>query len=133
MIFPTAPFLINPYGKKSIWMPEPYQMLRYPNPSYANSLWLGLAASIVMLPHRLWIEVLRQMLLGKFASSLQQLAFIPVSMLLWAWWGITGKAYAVDARPGELLFSHLLTPEQSSAISRVSNLGHVVPLLDDED
>ena len=94
---PPAPFLINPYGKKSIWMPEPYQMLRYPNPSLLNSLWLGLVAPIVLLPCRVWHEFIKCLLVGELQIAALSARHLVSSSLCWAAWGVTGNAYAVQA------------------------------------
>lgn len=114
---PPAPFLINPYGKKSIWMPEPYQMLCYPNPSLPNSLWLGLVAPIVLLPHRIWHEFIKCLLVGEFQTAALSALHIVSSSLRWAAWGVTGNAYAVQASPFQLMLGHVLPPKYSALVS----------------
>lgn len=131
---PPAPFLINPYGKKSLWMPEPYQMLRYPNPSLLNSLWLGLVAPVVLLPHRIWHEFIKCMLVGEFGVAKFSARHIVSSSLRWAWWGITGNAYAVQAHPLQLLLGHVLPPKYSALVSANGGATQVIELeIDDCD
>ena len=131
---PPAPFLINPYGKKSIWMPEPYQMLRYPNPSLLNSLWLGLVAPIVLLPHRIWREFIKCLLVDEFQIAALSARHLVSSSLRWVAWGITGNAYAVQASPFQLMLGHVLPPRYSALVSANGGSIQVIELeIDDCD
>ena len=125
---PPAPFLINPYGKKSIWMPEPYQMLRYPNPSLLNSLWLGLVAPIVLLPYRIWHEFIKWLLVGELQIAALSGRRLVSSSLRWAAWGVAGNAYAVQAHPSQLMLGHVLPPKDSALLSAEGGAGHVIEL-----
>ena len=131
---PPAPFLINPYGKKSIWMPEPYQMLRYPNPSLLNSLWLGLVAPIVLLPCRVWHEFIKCLLVGELQIAALSARHLVSSSLRWAAWGVTGNAYAVQASPFQLMLGHVLPPKYSALVSANGGSIQVIELeIDDCD
>lgn len=106
--------IINPFAQPSSWFPEPHQILQYPNESRANAAWLGLVAPIVMLPGRLWNEVLRVALRGHLIAAVRHLVVaIPSTSARWVWWGITGKAYAVQATPAQLDGARFLAPHES--------------------
>lgn len=110
----TTVTIINPYAKTSGWFPEPYQLLQYPNENRLNSLWLGLVAPFVMLPGRLWNEVLRVLLAGHPLSALKNLLWmIPHTSLLWMKWGIRGHAYVVYATMDQLWGARFLKPHES--------------------
>lgn len=106
--------VINPFGKPSIWTPEPYQILCFPNENRLNSAWLGLVAPWVMLPGRLWREVLRVALLGRLLYAAKHLFWlIPYTSALWLVWGLKGHAYAVDATISQLTGARFLAPHES--------------------
>lgn len=114
MSFLSSPrYSINLINAQSIWTPEPHQMLNWPNPSRLNSLWLGLVAPLIMLPGRLWNEVIRVAARGHVGSAAVMLGFIWSSSLLWAGWGLRGDAFALDLDPETLMWSRFLTPDQA--------------------
>ena len=107
-------FLINPNADDSSWTPEPYQIICWPNPSRANSLWIGTVAQLVMLPGRLWTEVVRPLLRGRPLMALMCLLwFLPVSSLIWLWWGIRGDAYALKVDLQLMLRARVMTTDES--------------------
>jgi hypothetical protein len=106
--------VINPFAKPSGWFPEPHQIITYPNESRLNSAWLGLVAPFVMLPGRIWSEVLRPALKGHFLFALKHLLLvIPGTWLIWLVEGLLGDAYAIDATPEQMKGAHYLLPPES--------------------
>lgn len=106
--------VINLFAKPSTWCPEPYQILHFPNENRWNSAWLGLAAPLVMLPGRLWNEVLRVALRGRPGYALKHLlVHIPHTSFLWLRWGLAGEAYAIDATVKQMAGARYLLPHES--------------------
>jgi len=111
---PSTPrYVINLLNVKSTWTPEPYQMLNWPNPNYFNSLWLGLVAPLVMLPGRIWSEVIKPARAGHIRFALNMLVFIPKSSLLWAIWGISRQIIAPRIDPVTLRASRFMQPSEA--------------------
>ena len=110
-------FIVNPMAaKKSLWFPKIFQLIRkHKNPSYLNSLWLGIGFNILILPHRLYKEFVMPMLHFKLIYCLIAVFVIPSSILLIAYYGITGRLMAVDIDFDVALDSMVMSPEQSLA------------------
>lgn len=112
--FANTALLINPTMADSCWTPEPFQLINWPNPSRANSLWLGLVAPWVMLPGRLWSEVLRPLMYGMpLAALLYLFWFIPMTTLIWIYWGVRGDLFALDVDLATMTNSRMMTPDES--------------------
>jgi hypothetical protein len=106
--------VISPFAKPSLWFPEPHQIIDYPNESRLNSAWLGLVAPFVMLPGRIWNEVLRPALRGHVLFAIKHLLLIiPATWLIWILDGLAGTAYAVKATPEQMKGAFYLDPPQS--------------------
>lgn len=105
-----AKVLINMVLAEPFWTPEPYQIIRFRNTNKLNSLWLGTVAPIILLPTRIWHEIIMVALMGHFMHSLRMMAFVPISMFHWFWWGVTGQAHAINQPLSVLTQSHFLSP-----------------------
>jgi hypothetical protein len=93
-LFP-ATFLVNPAVAAPCWAPKAWQMRRFTNPHYANSLWLG-AFALVAAPVRS-VLALRGLIEGELWMTLwHALIGIPKHALVVAWWGLLGVARAVN-------------------------------------
>lgn len=68
--------------------PAIHQITATKNPSYLNSLWLGISAPIINLPTIVWNLIVLPLFLG-IAGLIQLLIVIPVA-------GILGRCTAVE-------------------------------------
>jgi hypothetical protein len=114
-LFSKQKYAINLLNARSIWTPEPYQMLRWPNPSRLNSLWLGIVAPLIMLPGRLWNECIRVIFAGHLKVGLAMLGFIVSSSLEWLSWGLNGHAIAINLTPDVLAVSRFMDVDEAVA------------------
>ena len=110
-------FIVNPMAaKKSLWFPKIFQLIRkHRNPSYLNSLWLGIGFNVLILPQRLIKEFVMPMLRFKLIYCFLASFIIPSSIALIAYYGITGRLMAIDIDFDVALDSMIMSPEQSLA------------------
>lgn len=91
-------FLINPMAaKRSMWFPKVFQMAigAWPNPSYANSVWLGAIYNPLTLPIRVLTETVFSLLKFDFYKALASVFVIPLSFVLFLILGLSGRLLAV--------------------------------------
>jgi hypothetical protein len=105
--FPVL-FELNPALARLHWTPEPYQILKYRNPSYLNSLWLGTFWNVFLLPTRLWVEVVLACIHDGLGEALLGLLSLVVSMVIRFAFGIAGFARGVDLPIETLLHCRVL-------------------------
>lgn len=89
-------FLINAALFNLMWTPEPWQIVRFPNPSYANSLWLGTVWNFMNLPTRAWHEVIRVLFSRHALYAPYMLWMLLYTTFRQVLWGFVGMNRAID-------------------------------------
>lgn len=110
---PKPIYLINLAAAPTMWDPEPWQIQKFPNPSYLNSLWIGLVWNLFLLPTRLWHEVIDTLLDGQILGALLLLVALPISMVRLAWLGLTCQAFGVRLGIDIVLSARFMTPREA--------------------
>ena len=88
-------YLINMALAPLAWTPECWQMRPFINPSRANSVWLGTVWNVILIPTRIWHEVLRPLLHGEVRVALFYLFLIlPATVFQFLVLGLQGALRA---------------------------------------
>lgn len=112
----TARYVLNPAVMRLTWNPEAWQVVRFMNPNYANSLWLGTVWNIALLPTRLWQEVARPALAGHIRLACQMASRIVTTTLETAGWGLMGRARPLPVSAALLCDADILSEQQARAM-----------------
>jgi hypothetical protein len=112
---PNALWIINMRRAPAVWTPEPWEIQYFQNPSYLNSLWIGIVWNVVLAPWRFMHEVLKTVFEGHLLMALILLVLLPISMVKLAFAGICGQVHAVRLPIDILLMSRLMTPSECEA------------------
>jgi hypothetical protein len=115
-----AVFSINPAVAKLQWTPEVWQMVNFHNPNYANSLWLGTAWQVILLPTRALYEVILPIILGgMFRVAMVNAAFMVVSTCQMLVMGLAGRLRGLPISLPERLMGRIMGErEAAEAIMR---------------
>lgn len=110
-------YIINPIAApRPLWAPEIYQTVcGYRNPSYLNSLWLGLVWPVLALPYRVFREVLWPLFNFDFGTALGSIAGLPASMAWNLLRCVTGHVMAIDVTVDQVTDAIVLCPKQGAA------------------
>lgn len=110
-------YIINPVATpRSLWAPEIYQTVcGYRNPSYLNSLWLGMVWPVLALPYRVVREVLWPLFNFDFSTALLSLVMLPVTVGYNFLRCVTGHVMAIEATIDQVTNAIILSPEQGAA------------------
>lgn len=122
---PVANMLMAP----PVWAAEPWQLCAARNPSYLNSLWLGTVWNIVLLPTRIWKELLRPLLWGRIELFLAMLAFMPLSIAKFFWLGITGRLHSLMLPPDVCPSILLMEDEDAAAVKAMHPNSRMLTLI----
>ena len=110
-------YVINPIAApRPIWTPEIYQTVcGYRNPSYLNSLWLGIVWPVLAFPYRVFREVLWPLFNLNFSTALGSVVTIPITIIWNLFRSVTGHVMAIDVAIEQVMDSIILSPEQGAA------------------
>ena len=110
-------YIVNPLvEKKAMWFPENYQLVRsHRNPSYLNSLWIGVGLNLFNFPQRLIKELTAAVVGRSWLYFLLSLFVVPAGSVVIFWLGIQGRLMGVNINPEVAFDSLILDPEQAFA------------------
>jgi len=97
------------------WTAEPWEYQFFPNPSYLNSLWLGIGWNIVLVPWRFLHEVIVPLLHLQLVQALILLILLPISVVRLAVSGLLGRCHAVRMPIEVAISSRTMTPGEADA------------------
>jgi hypothetical protein len=106
-------FVLNPAVAALMWDPEPYQMVEFRNPHWLNSAWLGTAWNVILLPTRVWHEILKTLLVGDLLGGLVMTANLAVSMLRQVAMGLAGRLRGVRLPIETLLAARQMSEQEA--------------------
>lgn len=120
---PGKRYLINPVAVgPALWFPQAFQL--FPGQrraSYLNSLWLGTVYNLMILPYRFTCECLRNLFHFRLVRLLQALWVLPLSVLLFAFYGILGQLAAVDITIEQLADSKIASDADGELMLALGN------------
>lgn len=121
-------YVVNPALSTLAWTPEPWQVIIFYNPSWFNSLWLGTAWNLFVFPSRLWSEVIKTALSGRFERAPFMLFYLLSSTCLWMLAGVLGRLRGIHV-PFEVRFnSHIMNHTQAGEALKAGNSAFVIDM-----
>ena len=119
---------INPVMTDSTWAPEAYQIIHWHNPSYLNSLWIGLVFNFYLLPYRVLTELILPLVMGEWRVAIMLGCYLPLTVCRWVGWGVTGMAFGLKLPIETLLEGEILSP---AGVIEAMQAGHCDLLIKD--
>lgn len=132
-------YAINPAVAPLQWSPEPYQLVRFHNPRYWNSLWLGTVWNVALLPTRIWRNIGRpaRAMFGSVGDGwnvavwvltfLIMLVFTPLEVVYDFLLGVSGNLRAVPLDEFVMAYARRMSEREAYEIMKRGEYALLVP------
>jgi hypothetical protein len=125
----TERYKVNAALMPLSWTPEPWQVVYFPNPNRLNSIWIGTVWNFMLIPTRMWFEVIRLCVTPAWYITPMTLMAVLLSSLKWVLAGFAGKLRALPIDLQTRLHSDIMTPEEAASAIKAGDERAVIDTL----